>query len=86
MSPQSSIRDRAKDGPNRPLQTRLTLGSRWQGPTLEEFVERVEHEFGASTDLIGILRDGVGRHDNLAPADIRELCALLGVPPEDFGV
>lgn len=86
MRPQSSIRKRTTGGPHRPLQTQLTLGSRWQGPTLEEFVERVEHEFGASTDLIGILRDGVSRHESLAPADVRELCSLLGVPPEDFGV
>lgn len=86
MRPQSNLRKRTRSEVDRPFQARLTLGSRWQGPTLKEFVERVEHEFGASTDLIGILRDGIGRNDSLAPADVRELCSLLGVPPEDFGV
>ena len=82
----TNLRKRGRGGIDRPLQTRLTLGSRWQGPTLAEFVERVEHEFGASTDVIGMLRGGGSGGDNLAPGDVRELCSLLGVPAEDFGV
>ena len=86
MRMQTHLRKRGSDGLDRPLQTQLTLGSRWQGPTLDEFMERVEHEFGASTDAIGILRNGGSGGDSLAPADVRELCSLLGVPAEDFGV
>ena len=69
-----------------PVQPSLTLGTRWEGPTLDEFIERVEHEFGAASDLTGMLLAGAGPGTNLEPSDIRELCALLGVPPEDFGV
>ncbi len=86
MRAHHNLRQRGHADLHGPRQTRLTLGSRWQGPTIEEFVERVEHEYGASTDLTGLLRDGVSRNDSLAPADVRELCSLLGVPAEDFGV
>lgn len=69
----------------RPLQTQLTLGSRWQGPTLKEFIERVEREFGAAPDLTGLLRAD-DRHQSLRPAEVRVLCEQIGVPAEDFGV
>ena len=71
--------------PSPPLQTKLVLGSRWQGPTLGEFVDRVEREFGAPSDLTDLL-SGAGRNEPLAPAEVRALCGQLGVPAEDFGV
>lgn len=67
-------------------QAELTLGSRWHGPTVGEFVERVEHEFGAASDLTRLLGNGMQSDDSLAPADVRDLCNQLGVPAEDFGV
>ncbi len=76
---------RARTFVARPLQTQLTLGSSWQGPTLAEFVDRVEREYGAPSDLTGLLRNGAP-NDSLAPAEVRELCGQLGVPAEDFGV
>jgi hypothetical protein len=69
-----------------PIQTKLTLGSRWQGPTLKEFCDRVEHEFGASTAIMGLPIAPGGGDESLAPADVRLLCDQLGIPPEDFGV
>ena len=69
-----------------PHQSELTLGSRWRGPTVAEFVERVEREFGAAGDLTRLLDDGMLRDEPLAPADVRDLCDQLGVPAEDFGV
>ncbi len=86
MRTQQSFQQTGRGELHRPLQTKLTLGSRWEGPTLQEFMDRVEHEFGASTDVIGMLRAGANADDSLAPADVRELCSLLGVPAEDFGV
>jgi hypothetical protein len=49
-------------------------------------LERVEHEFGLTADLSGLLLLGLGRNERLAPTDIEALCGQLGVPPEDFGV
>lgn len=69
----------------RPMQTQLTLGSRWQGPTIREFIDRVEREFGAAPDLTGFLRDSDG-HQSLKPGEVRVLCDQIGVPAEDFGV
>ena len=69
-----------------PLQAELTLGSRWEGPTVGEFVERVEREFGAAPDLTRLLGEGLLDTESLAPAEVRELCDQLGVPAEDFGV
>jgi hypothetical protein len=51
-----------------------------------EFVERVEREFGAASDLTRLLEDGMLGSDSLAPAEVRDLCNQLGVPSEDFGV
>jgi len=59
---------------------------RWNSPTFGEFLERVEHEFGAAVDLAGIMLLGLGRDERLDPADIEALCGQLGVPAEDFGV
>ena len=59
---------------------------RWNRPTFGEFLERVEHEFGAAADLTGLMLLGVGRDEVLEPSDIEALCGQLGVPPEDFGV
>ena len=69
-----------------PFQAELTLGSRWDGPTVGEFVERVEREFGAAPDLTRLLGDGWLKSECLAPAEVRDLCNQLGVPAEDFGV
>ena len=58
----------------------------WQGPTLREFVQQIEHEFGRSLDLSSLRLAGLTRDEPLDPSDIRELCELLGLPAEDFGV
>jgi hypothetical protein len=49
-------------------------------------VQQIEHEFGRSVDLSSLRHVGLGRDESLDPTDIRELCDLLGLPPEDFGV
>jgi hypothetical protein len=59
---------------------------RWNRPTFGEFLERVEHEFGAAADLAGLMLLGLGRDEQLGPNDIEALCGQLGVPAEDFGV
>jgi hypothetical protein len=58
----------------------------WNRPTFGEFLDRVEHEFGATADLSGLLLLGVDPAERLGPTDIESLCGQLGVPPEDFGV
>ena len=58
----------------------------WNRPTFGEFMDRVEHEFGAAVDLAGLLLLGLGRDEPLEPSDIEVLCGQLGVPAEDFGV
>lgn len=58
----------------------------WNGPTFGEFLERVEHEFGATADISSILLLGLRRDEQLEPHDIEALCSQLGVPAEDFGV
>ncbi len=58
----------------------------WSCPTFGEFLDRVEHEFGAPADSSSLLLLGLGRDERLAPSDIEALCGQLGVPPEDFGV
>lgn len=80
----STSRPQRDTRPFRPQQERLTLGSPWEGPTLAEFIERVEHEFGATPDFTPMLAGD--RSDPLAPADIRALCEEIGVPADDFGV
>jgi hypothetical protein len=64
-----------------------TLDERdWPGPTLNEFVRQIEHGFGRGLDLSQLRLAGLARDEPLDPSDIRELCVLLGLPPEDFGV
>jgi hypothetical protein len=58
----------------------------WNGPTLSEFVEQIEHEFGTQVDLSSLRLSGLAGNEALEPADIRSLCELLGLPAEDFGV
>ena len=62
------------------------LWPEWNGPTVGEFLDRVQHEFGAAADLSGLLLLGLGRDEQLEPTDIEALCSQLGVPAEDFGV
>ena len=59
---------------------------RWSSPTFGEFLDRVEHEFGAAVDVTGLMLMGLGRDERLEPTDIEALCGQLGVPAEDFGV
>ena len=59
---------------------------RWTSPTFGEFLERVEHEFGAAVDLAGLMMMGLGREERLDPDEIAALCGQLGVPAEDFGI
>ncbi|MDX1500876.1 MAG: hypothetical protein R3325_00840 [Thermoanaerobaculia bacterium] len=61
-------------------------GSRWPGPTFGEFVTELEHEFGSSVDTTSLFLTGLDRRDTLSPAEVKALCAQLGVPAEDFGV
>ena len=80
-----SLRPRRDPAPDRrPVQESLALGSDWEGPTVAEFVQRVEQEFGASPDVGRLLADS--RQEPLAPAEIRALCEQIGVPADDFGV
>jgi hypothetical protein len=58
----------------------------WHGPTLREFVRQIEHEFGRGVDISSLRHAGIGHDESLDPAEIRQLCELLGLPPEDFGV
>ena len=58
----------------------------WEGPTLAELAERVEHQFGDTPGLAGIFTLGFGRDEPLTPGDIHEVCEHLGLPAEDFGV
>lgn len=58
----------------------------WHGPTLREFVQQIEHEFGRQIDLSGLRLSGFASDEALDPSDIRSLCELLGLPAEDFGV
>lgn len=59
---------------------------RWRRPTFGEFLDQLEHEFGASADLAALMMLGVGRDEKLGPTDIEALCGQIGVPPEDFGI
>lgn len=58
----------------------------WHGPTLREFVQQIEHEFGRQVDLSGLRLSGFAGDEPLDPSDIRSLCDFLGLPAEDFGV
>ena len=58
----------------------------WEGPTLRELADRVEHQFGDAPALAGIFTLGFGRDEPLTPCDIHQVCDLLGLPAEDFGV
>ena len=71
-------------GAGRPLPIAPALLD-WQGPTLQEFIRQVQHSFGG-VDLSGLRHAGIDRDEPLDPLEIRELCELLGLPPEDFGV
>jgi hypothetical protein len=69
-------------GPPTPAST----GDAWEGPTLRELAERVEHQFGQAPALAGIYTLGFGRDEALTPCDVLRVCDLLGLPAEDFGV
>ena len=58
----------------------------WQRPTLAEFADRVESQFGDVPDLAALSLIGVGRNERLGPDDIRQLCDELGVPADLFGI
>lgn len=58
----------------------------WQGPTLAELADRVEHQFGEAPALAGIYTLGFGRDEPLTPGDVHQVCDLLGLPAEDFGI
>lgn len=58
----------------------------WEGPTLGELAERVEHQFGQTPALSGIYMLGFARDEPLTQCDIHMVCDLLGLPAEDFGV
>lgn len=60
--------------------------SNWAAPTFDEFVQQLEHEFGDSVDLTSLHLIRADADEPLTPDSMRSLCALLGVPPEDFGV
>lgn len=68
--------------PRRPLASECG----WEGPTLAELAERVEHQFGKAPGLSGIFTLGFGRDEPLTPGDIHRVCEHLGLPAEDFGV
>ncbi len=78
-----SALDRAVPPPSEPL---VLNASTWRRPSFEEFIERLEGEFGPMSEMTTLLAVGLGPQDLLDPEDVRALCRLLGVPPEDFGV
>lgn len=59
---------------------------RWDGPTLRELVERVEHQFGQAPALSGVFMLGFAPDEPLTPGDIQAVCDHLGLPAEDFGL
>ena len=58
----------------------------WDGPTVREMVERVEHQFGATPGLSGLFALGFGSDEWLTPGDVQAVCDHLGLPAADFGV
>jgi len=60
--------------------------SLWNRPTVGEFIQRVEHQFGTPGDEVSRLLAGYRRNDRLASGDVRELCDRIGLPATDFGV
>ena len=64
---------------------RVSIASRrWQGPTLSEFVSRVESEFGDRRSASDCL--GLDAWDRLDADSLRTLCDQWGLPVEDFGL
>jgi hypothetical protein len=62
-----------------------SIGSRrWQGPTLSEFVSRVQSEFGDLRPASDCL--GLDASDRLDADSLRTLCDQWGLPAEDFGL
>ncbi len=88
--------------PSRPRRRlrRFPAAAAWQGPTLGEFVARVESEFGspvlhAAGDEAALVGGrargassltGLTAGERLSPEVLRDLCRSWGLPPEDFGV
>ncbi len=64
----------------------VLAASPWRRPSFEEFLERLESEFGPMSGMTTLLAMGLGPNERLDPDDVKALCQLLGVPPEDFGV
>ena len=58
----------------------------WEGPTLRELVEHVEHQFGQTPALAGVFTLGFGRDEPLTPGDVQAVCDHLGLPATDFGL
>ena len=58
----------------------------WDGPTMRELVERVEHQFGQTPGLASIFTLGFASDEPLTPGDIQAVCDHLGLPAEDFGL
>ena len=58
----------------------------WEGPTLRELVERVEHQFGQAPALTTVFMMGFARDEALTPGDVQAVCDHLGLPAEDFGL
>lgn len=69
-----------------PAPTPMPEDELWEGPTLKELVERVEHQFGQTPALAGVFTLGFGRDEPLTPGDIQAVCDHLGLPAEDFGL
>lgn len=60
--------------------------SLWDGPTLRELVDNVEHQFGETPGLFGVFALGFGNDEPLTPGDVQAVCDHLGLPAEDFGI
>ncbi|MGH9464390.1 MAG: hypothetical protein ACRD0X_02005 [Thermoanaerobaculia bacterium] len=86
-------------GTRRSRRARFPAVAAWQGPTLREFVARVESEFGSAAGhapaddaLVGSRAlpasslTGLAPGERLSPEILRDLCRSWGLPPEDFGV
>lgn len=81
-----SRRKRRRRQPVAPSIRDREVRASWRRPTLAEFVDRVEREFGSTADLGNLPLSGLTRSERLGPGELRDLCAQLGLPAEDFGL
>jgi hypothetical protein len=83
MGSQRSHAPQTRSGPA----ARRRAPTPWAGPTLRQFVTRIEHAFGepgTSALHLASTLTGLGANDHPSPVVLRRLCSEWGLPPEDF--